>query len=130
MEGLGGPGRRPCVLAADNDDGVRNLLVAIFDHFGARALVARDGRQAIELFQQHQDEIDLVLLDVETPGSGARAALDAIRRADPAVPCWLVTGDPYGLSPDDLLEHGVEGVLLKPFNLEVLREVITSFAPV
>jgi hypothetical protein len=33
----------PCVLVADDDEGVRSLLARILKHLGARALIARDG---------------------------------------------------------------------------------------
>src|SRR5262245_46869189 len=118
MDGHGGPVRRPCVLVADDDYGIRNLMVALFDFFGVEAIVTRDGREAAALFRRHRAEIDLVLLELELPGQSGLATLDAIRRIAPDVPCWFVTGDVIDCHPEELIERGATGVILKPFKLE------------
>jgi two-component system, cell cycle sensor histidine kinase and response regulator CckA len=118
------PTHRPFVLVADDDDGVRNLMQRMLTLLGSRVLAARGGREAIDLFRQHQAEIGLVLLDVRMPDLTGPEALDAIRRIDPSARCWFVTGDPAPYTRQELIDRGAEGVLMKPFRLDDLGALV------
>jgi CheY-like chemotaxis protein len=55
-------------------------------NLGDRVLEAKDGTQAVEIFQQHQDEIRCVLSDLTMPGMDGWDTLAALHKLSPDVP--------------------------------------------
>ena len=58
-----------CVLVVEDEDRVRTLTVAALRKNGYRVLEAASGKAALELFQDHNSEIDLLFTDVMMPGN-------------------------------------------------------------
>ena len=56
------------VLVVDDESEVRDVVRDMLTGRGLRVLTAIDGFDAIDVFRQHADEIDLVLLDMAMPG--------------------------------------------------------------
>lgn len=70
------------ILVAEDEDLVRKPVLQLLEAAGYRTIAASNGREAVELFRQHQAEVRLVLLDVVMPEMGgpeAWAAIQAIR---------------------------------------------------
>ena len=123
MDSLPPPGKA-AVLVADDSDHVRALLgVALCDK-GLTPYLAATGHEAVEQFLRHQDEVGVVLLDVNMPGLDGPGALARIRRADPAVPCCFMTGNPEPYGAEDLLALGAVCVFAKPFRLDEVLQVV------
>ena len=62
------PCEKPGMLVVDNDHFVRHMVQMALEHFGFEVRVASNGREAIDFYREHRDEIDVVLLDVQMPG--------------------------------------------------------------
>jgi DNA-binding NtrC family response regulator len=110
----------PCVLVADDDENTRFLLRLTLRQVGFAALVAADGRQAVELFRRHRGEVRVVLLDVNMPGMDGPGALVQIRQLAPQVRCCFMTGHAAHYGADNLLALGAARVFEKPFDLDDL----------
>jgi CheY-like chemotaxis protein/anti-sigma regulatory factor (Ser/Thr protein kinase) len=80
------------VLLADDEDDVRGVVLAMLETLGYEVIEARDGLEAVEIFQRRSAEIDLVILDLVMPRLTGEAALRQMRRIAPAVPAILVSG--------------------------------------
>jgi CheY-like chemotaxis protein len=114
----------PLILVADDEDGVRSFLSAALPRQGYRALCAADGDEALCLYLEHAGQVRAALLDVRMPGRDGPAALAALRRLSPGLPCAFMTGDPGRYGADDLRAAGVAHVLAKPFSLADLGRVL------
>ena len=55
------------ILIADDNQQITSILANYARKEGFEPLVALDGQQALELFEQHEKNIDVVLLDVMMP---------------------------------------------------------------
>ncbi len=55
------------ILVVDDDDYILEAVYAMLESYGYSVRVANTGRKAIEIYEQHCDEIDLVLLDMSMP---------------------------------------------------------------
>ena len=116
------------VLLAEDDELVRRWTMRALENAGYRVLWACDGQEAIEIFEQHVDEIDLALLDVVMPKRGGRAVLEAIHKRKPEVVVLLMSGygrDSLPLTP----ENNMDTMLIhKPMHsgelLKRLREAL------
>jgi DNA-binding response OmpR family regulator len=114
------------ILLVDRDADVLDALgAAVRLHWrGVAVAAARDGRRALELFDEHRP--DVVVLDVSAPGAGGFGVLERIRRASD-VPV-LVTG---GASETDHvrgLELGADQYVARPFSAPVLLARVRALA--
>ncbi|MCP4218355.1 MAG: response regulator, partial [bacterium] len=109
------PGGTETILLAEDDEQVRNITVDMLDMAGYNLLIACDGTEAIDLFKQHMNEIDLVLLDVIMPKKSGRLVHDFIKTIRPNMPVLFVSGYSFNaLETGSLPEKGYE-LLRKPF---------------
>ena len=68
-------------------------------------------------------------MDVQMPELDGFQALHAIRRVDPLVRCFLMTGDPGVYTPADLEWSGAERVFGKPLDIPaVIRAIADAVA--
>ena len=114
----------PGVLVADDNEHIRFLLGLTLRQAGFDPLVAADGREAVELFMRHRDEVGVVLLDVNMPRLDGPGALVQLRQIAPQVRCCFMTGCAEHYGADNLLALGAAQVFEKPFRLEEVIEAL------
>jgi CheY-like chemotaxis protein/two-component sensor histidine kinase len=112
------------VLVVDDDEGVRDLLDATLCRVGLTVLLARDGREGVDLFRRHSDEIRAVVLDRTMPDIGGEDAFDEIRRIRPDVPIMLISGYSEERAAWHFIDKGLDAFLHKPFEPRALLERI------
>ena len=80
------------ILIAEDEPEVLNLAVTLLEDKGYTLLTAVDGEEAIEVFNQEGDGIDLIILDVVMPKLGGHQVLEIVRKTKPSLPVLLTTG--------------------------------------
>ena len=85
---------------------------------------ASSGMEAIALFAEKKDEIDLVILDMIMPGISGGKTFDRLREIDPGVPVILASG--YSMDGDaaNIMSRGCDTFLQKPFLMSQLSGAI------
>ena len=108
------------VLIVDDDEVNRRAYSEMLEISKFRVISAADGAEAVEVFDKHAHEIQLVILDVIMPRMNGHDALMAIREINPDCCCLMVTGyiDTELLTP--IIESGISGILRKPFGMSEL----------
>ena len=114
------------------DDDVRNIfaLTSALEHKGALVEIGRNGREAIERLEQHED-IDLVLMDVMMPEMDGYEATRLIR-AQPRwrkLPIIAVTAKAMKDDQQRCLQAGANDYLAKPIDLDRLFSLIRVWLP-
>ena len=106
------PATPATVLVVDDDPEIRKLLCDYLEAAGLHPVVAADGAEMRQQFQQHF--IDLVVLDVMLPGEGG---LDLLRwlREHTRVPVIMVTALSSPIDRVVGLEIGADDYVAKPF---------------
>lgn len=80
------------VLIIDDEESVRITVRRMLERLGFSVLMAQDGREGVEMFEQHGSEIVLVLLDVTMPQMNGKEVLQALRKKDTLLPVLLSSG--------------------------------------
>lgn len=80
------------ILIAEDEESLRELGKEMLASLGYRIITAKDGTEAVELYEQHQAEIALVLMDVVMPHMGGVKAYEKIRDMNQSVPIVFMTG--------------------------------------
>jgi CheY-like chemotaxis protein len=112
------------LLIVDDDESLREILSAVLSERGRVVDTARDGIEAVALIGQNQ--YDLILSDLTMPGLDGPALYDAIRSIHRAtVPRVIfMTGHAAGGGYADFLKGTMEPILEKPFNVDVVRNLV------
>jgi signal transduction histidine kinase len=124
-------GGNETLFFAEDDELVRNLTIRILERAGYRLIVASDGEEAIRLFEERGDEVDLAVLDVVMPRKSGKDVHDVIKASNPDIPVLFSSGYSYSDLGPDRLPEGSQ-LILKPYNpselLARIREVLDAKA--
>jgi len=118
IEGLELPTGTETILLVDDEEMVRALGQAVLEPCGYTVLMAEDGLQALGVYQAHQGEIALVVLDVIMPQMGGQECLRRLRELDPQVRVLISTGYTVKGLAQELVAEGALGVVEKPFRIQ------------
>jgi len=113
------------VLVMDDEEAILDIVGDILAYHGFTVDFARDGEEALCLYQK--TVYDVVILDLTVPGGmGGREAMQELLRIDPMVRAIVSSG--YSNDPimSDYRQYGFKNVIAKPYDLEELGEVLRS----
>ena len=123
-EELGSARGNETILVAEDDPSVRKMVAGILRQVGYIVLEADDGAEALQLYVENQEEIDLVLLDAVMPKLSGLDAYARISELNPKVPVLFTSGYSPRRIPPELFEDERLTLLLKPYGpADLLREV-------
>jgi len=113
-------GHGELILCVDDEVGVCNVNIELLNSLGYKTLQASDGLQALDIFEQHNDEIAMLLTDVVMPNMGGIELANKLWQQQPELPVIFVSGyDESKLSElDPTNEHIC--ILEKPFSVKDL----------
>ena len=84
--------------------------------------LAADGEEGIALFDVN--EYDVVFTDLSMPGLSGWEVVRAIKQRRSDVPVIMVTGWGVGIDQSDVDEYGVDKVLPKPFDIDLVLKLV------
>jgi len=116
------PPQKPSILIVEDEAKMRRLLELQLADEGFRAATAPDAESGLQLLQK--DQFDLVVTDFKLPGMTGLEFLQAVKRANAAIPVIIMTA--YGTveSAVEAMKVGASDYVLKPFSLAELVLVI------
>jgi PAS domain S-box-containing protein len=112
------------VLLIDDEDMVLEIGRALLETMGYQVITAKDGEEAISLYERQGSGIDLVLLDVVMPGLGGGDVYDRLKTMNPDMKCLLLSGYSIDGEATEILQRGCDGFIQKPFKLRDLSKSI------
>ena len=117
-------GKKKKVLIVDDEDIIREFVKGILMDEGAYVIEANNGKEAIDMFKEHQKNIDLVILDMIMPGIKGDEVLREIRRIRPDIKVIVSSGFMSEEQKSNLEEYSVDGYLDKPYrDKDVIRTI-------
>lgn len=116
------------ILAVEDNDLSAEMLIERLDMEGAKVTRARNGQEAVEMFEASQPgEYDLILMDVQMPVMGGYEATRAIRAsAHPeaqSMPIFAMTANVFAEDVQDALDAGMNVHIPKPIDMDELKRV-------
>ncbi|MCD6375174.1 MAG: PAS domain S-box protein [Caldisericaceae bacterium] len=104
------------ILVVEDEYLVRELICDTLRNLGYKVLEAANGEQALKVFEQHADEIDLVLTDLIMPGINGKKLADRLQREKPDVRLLFMTGyDDNAISKQGMVAEDID-YISKPFS--------------
>jgi len=112
------------ILVVDDDQVFRESTCEVLSRMGYQTIEAWDGKEAVEQFEQHQDEIRLIFMDILMPGLTGIQASRRIRKIAPDIPIIFLTAyDRTQPLEPEVYEDNAE-LINKPFRISVLSQAI------
>jgi PAS domain S-box-containing protein len=122
-EPASGAGR---ILVVDDEEIVLRLTQRILEGLGYSVLTACDGQEAVEIYRQKRDEIDLTIIDLVMPRLSGRECFLALREINPSVKALLSTGHDANGTTKLLLNEGILGIVQKPYQVRDLADAVAA----
>lgn len=111
------------ILIVDDNQQITSILANYARKEGLEPVIALDGQQALELFSQHEQDVDVVLLDVMMPKRDGFEVCRELRRQS-MVPIIMVTARGEDFERIMGLDIGADDYILKPFSAgEVMARI-------
>ena len=112
------------ILLVDDEEVIRNMAGDILRALGYRVAVCCDGREAVDYYRKHWQEIDLVLLDMVMPEMNGCEAFRAMRENNPDVRVILSSGYSINGEAQEILDNGVKAFIGKPYGRTELSSIV------
>ena len=114
------------VLVIDDEEMVRNLLSDTLTTYGYSVLLAAEGQKGIDLYRQHQEEIQLVLVDLTMPNLDGKATVQKLRKTNDDVKVLLMSGYSEEEAMNEFTSLSVTGFISKPFKHDELMDKVSG----
>jgi CheY-like chemotaxis protein len=119
-------GNRELILLVDDETEIAELASAMLTDEGYKVILARDGFEALRIYQQISKQIGLVILDFFLPVMDGDAVFDELRALNPDVAVVLSSGFAEQGKLGNMLAQGLRGFIPKPYTREKLLEQVRS----
>lgn len=112
------------ILLVDDQDIVSDIGADMLSLLGYDVLVAKSGEEAISIYNEKNDCILLVILDMIMPVMSGSETFERLKRIRPDVKVILSSGYSINGQASEILNRGCRGFIQKPFNLQELSNKI------
>ncbi|UCE08611.1 MAG: response regulator, partial [bacterium] len=117
------------ILFVDDEDMIIDVGQQMLKALGYKVLIARNGKEALEVYKKNQDKIDMIILDMIMPDMSGGETYDRIKEINPNITVLLSSGYSIDSQAAEILEKGCNGFLQKPFDIKELshriKEILT-----
>ncbi len=112
-------GPRPRILVVDDEQSLREMLRIVLRRDGYDVIVAKNGREAIDLLEK--EPIDLLLSDIRMPDINGVEVLRSAKAANRDVVAFMMTAYASTDSAVEAMRLGAVDYFTKPFSMDELR---------
>jgi|GEM_PF-2126340 len=112
------------ILIVDDEERILNVEKQILETLGYKVLTAKSGREAIQMYKEHSDRVDLVILDMIMPEMGGNQVYKKFREINPDVSVILSSGYSDLEHATEILKEkgGRKSFIQKPFSIKDLAK--------
>lgn len=116
------------ILLVEDEEFLLEMMSFLFQSQGYKVFSARDGVEAIEVFQNHHDEIDLILSDLGLPRIMGKDLFLELKEIDPNATVIFASGYFEPEIRAELIKIGAKGFVQKPYIpdevLQLIRKIL------
>jgi len=117
---------RGTVLLVEDEDAVRSFAARALGQRGYQVLEASTGAEALEVFEGHDGDVDLVVSDVVMPEMDGPTLMKQLRKDHPDLKIIFISGYAEDAFRRNLAENEEFMFLQKPFDLKQLAAAVKS----
>ena len=114
------------ILVVDDDELVSEYLGALLEAEDYKVMVVNEPTTALEYFNEHPDDFDLIVTDQIMPGLTGVEIAQSILKLRPELPILLITGYSEKISAENAESFGLSGFFPKPINENLFLDKISN----
>ncbi|GGD32711.1 REC domain-containing phosphodiesterase [Malaciobacter pacificus] len=114
------------ILYAEDEKDLREVTHQILKGFTKKQYVAQNGQEGLELFKQHESEIDLIITDVNMPIMNGLDMVKEIKKINLNIPIIVATAFSNKEYLLEAIDIGVDKYVLKPIDVAKLLQVMSQ----
>ena len=114
------------ILYAEDEKSLREITLNILKGFTKKQYVAENGLEGLELFKEHEEEIDLIITDVNMPHMNGLEMIKAIKEINPNIPIIVATAFSNTEYLLEAIDIGVDKYILKPIDMKKLLQIMSQ----
>jgi two-component system chemotaxis response regulator CheY len=116
------------ILIADDEPLMRGLLTSYLGKECHHNITkAKDGKEALEIYQLHHRDIDFIFLDIDMPKVDGLTALKQIREINPNAYVVIISGVGTMKNVRTAIAAGVNGFIAKPYTNGKIGETLDNY---
>ena len=119
-------GKGEWILVVDDEAAIRNIAAQTLEMFGYHIVTAKDGVEGLVVYQQHRDQLQLVITDLEMPVMNGPAMVRHLRDLAPRLKVIVASGvdtDTQAVEPPRVT---CDAYLQKPYSADALLRTVNS----
>lgn len=117
-------GKGELVLIVDDEDLIREVTKTALKNYNYRVIVARDGIEAIKIYDENQQEISVILMDMMMPNLDSVTTISSLQKINPQVKIIATSG--LSANRKLALDVNVQTFLLKPYTIRQLLQILKA----
>jgi PAS domain S-box-containing protein len=119
-------GKGEWVLLVDDEERMRTVVQSTLERFGYRVLLAANGAEAVALYAQKRDQIEIVLTDMAMPVMDGPATIVALLSMNPSLKIIASSGLPSDGDFARATGGGFKYFISKPYTAETLLNILAE----
>jgi len=108
------------ILLVDDENIIIDTGKEMIQKLGYNVLAVNSGKEAVEIYQEKRDEVDLVILDMIMPNMSGSETYDALKQINGGIKVILSSGYSLKGKATEIMNRGCSGFIQKPFNMKQL----------
>ena len=114
------------LLLVDDEDLIRQLARDILKGKGYTVFEASHGKEALDIFTEKKDTIDLIIMDLMMPIMDGKKTFKKMKQIKSDVKVIFATGFTEEGESEEMIAGGAIAVIEKPYRVEKLADIIRS----
>ena len=114
------------ILYAEDEKDLREVTHQILKGFTKKQYVAQNGQEGLELFKEHESEIDLIITDVNMPILNGLDMVKEIKKININIPIIVATAFSNKEYLLEAIDIGIDKYVLKPIDIAKLLQVMSQ----
>jgi CheY-like chemotaxis protein len=118
-------GKGQLVLVVDDEIAIREITKESLETYNYRVMLANDGIEAIDIYAQHHQSIEIVLVDMMMPNLDTPSIILALQQINHQVRVVVMSGSYFNLEAI-VDRQNVSAYLTKPFTTAEMLETLAN----
>ncbi len=119
-------GHDELIMVVDDEADIREVTSRTLESNGYRVVLAKDGREAVEIYRRRGNEIDIVLTDMAMPNLDGPGTIRALKQLNPQIVVVATSGVKTTGKLAEATQEGARSFLPKPYTADKLLTVIAE----
>ncbi|MFM7364340.1 MAG: PAS domain S-box protein [Cuspidothrix sp.] len=115
-------GQKELILLVDDEETILEVTRSILENYNYKTMTAKNGKEAIALYAQYQDQIKVVLMDMMMPEMDGISAIRRLKKINPQIKIIACSGHNMQNLPVINDQNQVAEILLKPYTHQELLD--------